>query len=116
MARSGPRKYGPLATYLAALPTDEVTLTFTAIEAIIGAALPTSAWARTWWANTGGTPHARAWLGVGWRVAAVNFSLEAVTFARLPPGSTAQPLAAQRRLRRLTARERRRAGCRIVDG
>jgi hypothetical protein len=91
MLRPSPRKYDPLAAYLAALPADEVTLTFAAIERIIGAALPVSAWARTWWANTGGTPQARAWLGAGWRVAAVNFSLEAVTFVRLPPGSTGQP-------------------------
>ena len=88
MPTRGPRKYDPLATYLAGLTAEEMTLAFAAIEAILGAALPTSAWARTWWANTGGTPQARAWLGAGWRVAAVNFSLEAVTFARLPSDST----------------------------
>ena len=47
MARSGPRKYEPLAAYLAALTIDEVTLTLVEIEAIIGAPLPRSAGVRS---------------------------------------------------------------------
>ena len=39
----GLRKYDPLATYLAGLTVEEVTLTLGEIEAILGAALPPSA-------------------------------------------------------------------------
>ena len=83
--RYGPRKYDPLATYLAALPSAEVTLTLGEIEAIIGAPLPASAWLRTWWANTLAFGQGRAWLSVGWRVARASMRTvpPTVTFARV---------------------------------
>ena len=84
--RYGPRKYDPLADYLAALTVDEVTLTFAEIEAIIGAPLPPSARLRTWWANTAGSAQARAWRSAGWRMARrqLHSATPAVTFVRAP--------------------------------
>ncbi len=85
----GPRKYAPLAAYLAEHTEDQVTLTLAEVEQIIGAALPSSASARGWWSNSAGLHHARAWRAVGWRVAAVNLGVRTVTFVRLPGDSPA---------------------------
>jgi len=84
MSRHGVPKYQPLREYLAAQPGAQLTLTFAAIEAIIGAPLPPmAAHSRSWWANTvSGDPQARAWGGDGWRVTAVNFGLRRVVFER----------------------------------
>ncbi len=61
-----------------------MTLTFTALEALLDAPLPDGAWLRAWWANSTGTPQARAWLRSGWRVRWVRRSgaEAAVTFVR----------------------------------
>ena len=67
-----PSKYEPLRRHLAGLPPDvrELTLTFAAIEAIIGVPLPATAWGRQFWVNTsaamGATMQARAWRVAGW--------------------------------------------------
>ena len=83
--------YEPLRLYLASQSGEEVTLTFTAIEALLGAPLPDGAWLRAWWGNTTGLPQARAWLRAGWQVrwvrrrgseAAVTFTRAAVTRPR----------------------------------
>ena len=83
-------KYLALGQFLAAQPpaVQAVTLTFTEIERIIGAPLPTSArgWSR--WSNAPRTnPPARAWLHVGWRVQQFNRWLAnpTVTFVRQVP-------------------------------
>jgi len=87
-----PSKYQPLADYLLALPpeTTRITLTLTAIEAILGVPLPASAGVRSWWTGRSERDaHRRAWRAVGWFVAAVTLrhGVEAVTFTRA--GSTA---------------------------
>ncbi len=86
--RTGPRKYDPLAAYLAALPpgVGAVTLTFRAIEALIGAVLPPTAYGSSWWTNVPRMPP-RPWSAAGWRVARrdVSTGRPSVTFARLPP-------------------------------
>jgi hypothetical protein len=70
MPRPGPRKYAPLTAYLAGLAEDEVTLTLTAMEGIIGAPLPPSAREATFWVNgPQGTFNVRPWVRAGWRVA-----------------------------------------------
>ena len=86
MPRYGPRKYDPLTAYLAALPADEVTLTFAEIEAIVGAALPASARQSSYWTTTLQPLVARLWVRAGWRVARTDLSsaTPAVTFARAP--------------------------------
>jgi CBS domain-containing protein len=79
-------KYAPLAAFLAQQPRslERLALTFSEIEAIIGAELPASARDhRSWWANNA-TTHVQAeqWLKVNWRVVSINVSLERVIFAR----------------------------------
>ena len=91
MPRFGPLKYQPLTDYLAALTADEATLTFAEIEAIIGTALPSSAWTSRFWANAADRlhrlPQKRAWRRAGWRVVRVHLEIgrPAVTFAREAP-------------------------------
>ena len=84
--RDDASRYALLRRHLAALPAeaDTVTLTFAAIETMIGAWLPDAARVQGWWANSAdGRPQAWAWLDAGWRVASVTVGrAEAVTFVR----------------------------------
>ena len=84
-----PRKYQPLADYLAGVEGDRIilTLTLVEIEQIIGQSLPRSAWTHGWWANTAGFVHARVWLGAGWEVSVRSLRTPpaAITFARRSP-------------------------------
>jgi hypothetical protein len=91
LLRGIPRKYAPLAAYLAALDGDRITLTLSEIERIIGQALPRSAWTHGWWANTAGFVHARVWLRAGWEVSARSLRTPpaAITFVRRLPDTTA---------------------------
>ncbi|HXJ95300.1 MAG TPA: hypothetical protein VMT20_20860 [Terriglobia bacterium] len=77
-------KYVPLARHLlsSALTTNRVTLSFRRIEEILQADLPLAATRhRAWWGNdTSGHVQAVAWLSVGWRVAEVSLTDEAVSF------------------------------------
>ena len=68
-----------------------VTLTFAAIEALLGRPLPATAREsrrhRQWWHGNVNSPHAwYGWQRVGWRVEAVDLAAEAVTFDR-PAGT-----------------------------
>lgn len=79
-------KYSPLRDYLArrARYGDFATLTFTKIESIIGANLPSSASEKTqWWNNAPSLVQAQAWLNIGWRVHAVNLKERIVTFKHI---------------------------------
>ncbi|AGX88316.1 DUF7662 domain-containing protein [Candidatus Symbiobacter mobilis] len=73
-----PGKYEPLELYLRAVSDkkNEITLSFTDVERIIGAKLPASAMAhQAWWGNqrdTRNRPQAHAWLSAGFRVDMVN--------------------------------------------
>jgi len=94
MLRPIERVYAPLAEQLAARRAAgewRVTLTFAAIEALIGRPLPATARAarrhRPWWRGQGNAPHAwYGWQRVGWWVETVDLATETVTFAR-PPGT-----------------------------
>ncbi|MGE0830298.1 MAG: hypothetical protein AB7O04_13235 [Hyphomonadaceae bacterium] len=80
------RKYGPLHAHLTKRDGRPEILGFEEIEAIIGAELPPSAHKRSsFWANdyAGHHPHARAWLGAGYRVAYVSPEDGLVRFERL---------------------------------
>ncbi len=93
MPRSGPRKYDPLAVYLAGLSEDRVTLTLAEIEQILGQALPRTAGTRHWWVNTAQMRQAQARLSAGWivRECALRTASRTVTFARQPAETTHQP-------------------------
>ena len=86
MPRPGARKYQPLADYLAAQHADEVRLSFAQIEAIVGSALPTSAYLRGWWWSKGAKRlAAQPWRAVGWEAALTRRADERrVTFRRRP--------------------------------
>ena len=68
--------YDPLRDYLMGCDSDEVTLTFAQIEAILGRTLPASASKYdAWWANLDDSPstghsHARSWDAAGYRARA----------------------------------------------
>jgi hypothetical protein len=70
--------YARLRAYLAGLEGDPATLTFEAIEEIVGAGLPDAARAEEgWWSNTPGaimSRQAEAWLDAGYVVAAVDIA------------------------------------------
>lgn len=79
-------KYAPLHRHLAGLPESDTreSLTFSAIEQIIGADLPRSARThRAWWSNDRGSHiQADAWLDAGWKVEGVDRTTETVRFVR----------------------------------
>ena len=82
--------YARLGDHLAAqhaAGVGRVTLTFAAIEALIGRPLSPSARVgkrgRAWWGRDGGQSFAwDGWLRVGWTVAVVDLAGGTVTFAR----------------------------------
>ena len=84
------RKYLALAKLLLRQGADvgALELTFERIESEMGAPLPRSARQyRPWWANSiQRHSQASAWLGVGWRVAAVDLRARHVRFERSPMG------------------------------
>jgi len=83
----GGGKYWRIGELLTNQRDSRVTFSFDKIEQEIGRELPRSAREhRAWWANTATShPHAQSWLSNGWRVVAVNFTREEVTFERSGP-------------------------------
>jgi DNA-binding transcriptional regulator YiaG len=77
-------KYTPLLGYLQRAPQDEITLTFSEIETLLGDTLPPSARTRRgWWGNRSkGSPQAAAWMGAGYHVEDLNLGAERVTFRK----------------------------------
>ena len=73
MARPKGRRYQRLADYLTEQSADEVTLSFAEVEALVGAALPTSAYLRDWWRNKGTRQiAAQPWRVAGWEAVALT--------------------------------------------
>ena len=76
-------KYRPLERYLSEQREESCTLTFSAIEGLIGAPLPASA--RThppWWGNDRTHVQARSWMRAGWAVERPRLAEERVCFRR----------------------------------
>jgi hypothetical protein len=88
-------KYQPLGTFLAGLDLQRWRVSFGEIEAILGFALPQSAYRYpAWWANDEtGHSHARAWLAAGWKTEDVDLGARSVTLVRQQPA----PVAGSRR-------------------
>lgn len=77
-------KYRPLFEYLCFQKTDEVTLTFDEIEAILGVSLPASACTRGWWSNRGrGSLQAAAWLDAGYGVHDIDVAVGRIVWRKL---------------------------------
>jgi CBS domain-containing protein len=86
-AAVGGGRYAALADWLQSQPgrIDQTQLTFSEIEEIIGADLPSSARNhRAWWANDS-VSHSQSqlWLDAGWRTTYINLSEGRVTFSRI---------------------------------
>lgn len=79
-------KYQPLLEYLRRSDRSDVTLTFAAIESLIGEPLPESAQSkRAWWSNRSkGALQANAWMSAGYLVVAIDFENQQVTFQKPP--------------------------------
>lgn len=77
-------KYHPLYNHLRQSGLDELTLTFTALEALLGERLPETARVqRAWWSNRGqGAVQAAAWMGAGYHVEKLDLTAEQVTFRK----------------------------------
>jgi DNA-binding transcriptional regulator YiaG len=80
-------KYRPLFDFLSNNRSDEVSLTFSQIEALLGDALPPSARAtRGWWGNRDrGSLQAAAWMEAGYQAASIDLTAENVVFRKLRP-------------------------------
>lgn len=78
-------KYDPLQEHLQASGAAQLTLSFAAIERILGERLPDSARRHSaWWANeeAGTHSHAHAWLDAGYRTTALDLNGSTVQFVR----------------------------------
>jgi DNA-binding XRE family transcriptional regulator len=77
-------KYHPLYVHLRENRQDELTLTFSAIEALLGERLPATARTqRAWWSNRSqGAVQATAWMGAGYHVENLDLAAEQVTFRK----------------------------------
>jgi DNA-binding XRE family transcriptional regulator len=77
-------KYLPLYSHLRESGQDELTLSFSAIEALLGERLPATARTqRAWWSNRSrGAVQAAAWMTAGYHVETLDLAAEEVTFRK----------------------------------
>jgi hypothetical protein len=78
-------KYQALTNYLANAGFNEIPMTFSEVQKVIGSPLPRSATAhRPWWANEAqGHVHAKAWLSAGYETAQVDMKARKLVFKRI---------------------------------
>ena len=78
-------KYDPLTSFLATRTTQEVPMTFSEIEKVIGGRLPPSKQYPAWWSNNASNNvMTRAWLAAGFRTERVDIAGERLVFRRDP--------------------------------
>lgn len=77
-------KYNPLHEYLLRSGKDELTLSLSEIETVLGEALPPSALSqRVWWGNRRrGAVQSQAWMKAGYHVEKVDLDNRQVTFRK----------------------------------
>jgi DNA-binding transcriptional regulator YiaG len=82
----GGNKYHPLQEFLQRCDRDQITLTFSEIEALIGEPLPESARSkRSWWSNRRkGGLQASSWMDADYTVQTLDLQVEKVTFSKPP--------------------------------
>lgn len=85
--------YQPLEKFLKQQSFAEVPMTFGDIAAVLGRALPKSAFHhRPWWANeAAGHSHAKAWLNAGFETAQVDMAGQKLVFRRIAARPAAPP-------------------------
>jgi hypothetical protein len=78
-------KYQALTSYLANAGFNEIPMTFSEVQKVIGSPLPRSATAhRPWWANEAqGHVHAKAWLNAGYETSQVDMAARKLVFKRI---------------------------------
>ncbi|HSI39272.1 MAG TPA: hypothetical protein VLA00_01855 [Xanthobacteraceae bacterium] len=90
-------KYDALREHLNRLTLQQVPMTFSEIERIIGTRLPPAADAhRAWWSNNpSNNVMTKAWLAAGYRTEEVDMTARRLVFARVPqnPPAAAPPFA-----------------------
>lgn len=77
-------KYEPLTQFLAALPDNEVPMSFTEIERVLGFRLPEKASGiRAWWSNNpSNNVMTKAWLAAGYVTERVDMSSRRLVFRK----------------------------------
>jgi DNA-binding transcriptional regulator YiaG len=87
-------KYHPLFSYLQQAGGAPVTMTFAAIEQVLGTALPESARLRVgWWSNRSrGAVQAAAWMGASYHVSHVDLAGQTVFFKKAALSYTVERL------------------------
>ena len=78
-------KYYPLFEHLQTCPQDEITLTFSKIEAIIDNSLPASAFSKkNWWSNrdSASALQAKAWVNASYHIESVDLTQQTVTLRK----------------------------------
>jgi len=91
-------KYSPLRDHLAGLPASQgaVTMTFRAVEELVGGLPPSARNLRTWWGNSSHVQSLQ-WREAGWHVATVSLGDELVRFERGRIGGSHSDAKAARR-------------------
>lgn len=75
-------KYEPLYQLLISSGKDEITLSFTKIERLIGDKLPESAYKRSWWSNRKTGLQASTWIEAGYQVEDLDLTEKRITFRK----------------------------------
>jgi transcriptional regulator with XRE-family HTH domain len=77
-------KYHPLYAHLQQSSQDEILLTITEIERLLGLMLPATARTqRAWWSNrSSGSVQSQAWMGAGYHVKEIDLEGETITFRK----------------------------------
>jgi DNA-binding transcriptional regulator YiaG len=77
-------KYHPLHHYFTQSNEDEITLTLSKIEQLVGRSLPATAYTqRAWWSNRErGAVQAQAWMKAGYHTAEIDLENKRITFRK----------------------------------
>ena len=79
-------KYDPLKVFLQAQFGDQVPMTFSEIENVLGTKLPASKANRAWWSNNSdNNVMTKEWLGAGFETESVDPTGEKLVFRRVRP-------------------------------
>jgi hypothetical protein len=88
-------KYEPLGQFLKEQPMEEVPISFSDIERVIGNRLPHSAYVhRPWWSNNpSNSAMTKVWLDAGFRTERVDMTAKKLVFKRSNKSPTETPSA-----------------------
>jgi hypothetical protein len=76
-------KYEPLGAFLTSQTRDEIPMTFSEVEQILGSRLPPSKRNRAWWSNNpDNSVMTKVWLEAGYKTASVDIPGEKLVFRR----------------------------------